>query len=392
MRKTILLICALATASVFLWAQSSDVQFVFLSDVHYGLTRSSFRGLKDVDAHLVNTALVAKINGLGNEPFPVDGGRRSGEVVGPVDFVAIGGDIANRMEQTDGIEIQSAAKSWSQFRTDYLLGVHLTTRNGARTPVYVVPGNHDASNAVGFYTPMTPRVDNTSIVEIYNLMMAPDPPKTPADYQYSKDKVLVSHDLGGIHFIFLTIWPDSKTREWLEHDLKTVDSTVPVIIFTHDAPDASSKHFTNPNGKHDINDTDKFENLLSDTFADKVDGIGKVETPPLAEQKAWEAFLRRHPNVTAYFHGDSNWNQFYDWTGPDHTVVLHTFRVDSPMKGHFSAVDETKLSFQIATIDTSSRTMTVREVLWDADPQHPAAPVTWGSSTTVALSPRPPMK
>jgi hypothetical protein len=99
--------------------------------------------------------------------------------------------------------------------------------------------------------------------------------------------------------------------------------------------------------------------------------------------------VRRHPNVSAYFHGNSNWNQFYDWTGPRHSIALHTFRVDSPMKGAVSANDETKLSFQVATIDMTSRTMTVRECLWDADPARPAAPVSWGASTTVALSPRP---
>jgi hypothetical protein len=59
------------------------------------------------------------------------------------------------------------------------------------------------------------------------------------------------------------------------------------------------------------------------------------------------------------------------------------------MKGHFSAADETRLSFQLATIDISSRTMTVREVLWNADPLHANAPVRWGASTTVALAPRP---
>jgi hypothetical protein len=236
---------------------------------------------------------------------------------------------------------------------------------------------------------MTPRVDKTAMVEIYNLMMSPELRKTPASYDYSRDKVLVSHDVGGIHFMFITIWPDGKTRDWMETDLRNVSPTVPVIVFTHDSPDVAAKHFVNPNGTHDINEIDQFENLLSDTFADTVKKKATIETPAIAEQKAWEAFVRKHPNITAYFHGDNNWNQFYDWTGPDNTVVLHTFRVDSPMKGHFSAVDETKLSFQIATIDTHSRTLTVREVLWNADPHHPESPVTWGGSTTVALSPRP---
>jgi hypothetical protein len=156
-------------------------------------------------------------------------------------------------------------------------------------------------------------------------------------------------------------------------------------VFTHDQPEAEAKHFTNPNGRHDINDTDRFENLLVDTLADGT----SVRAPTDVEQRAWQDFVVHHANVTAYFHGNSNWNQFYDWTGPDHAVALHTFRVDSPMKGALSSRDETKLSFQVATIDTASRTMTVRECLWNVDPQHPSAPVAWGASTTVALSPRP---
>jgi hypothetical protein len=59
------------------------------------------------------------------------------------------------------------------------------------------------------------------------------------------------------------------------------------------------------------------------------------------------------------------------------------------MKGAVSANDERKLSFQIVTVDTALRLMTVRECLWNADPAHPDAPLAWGSSTTVAFQPRP---
>ena len=133
-------------------------------------------------------------------------------------------------------------------------------------------------------------------------------------------------------------------------------------------------HGGNSGTLHDINPEDQYENLLDDTFTDVA-----------SQQKGWEDFVRDHPNITAYFHGHSNWNQFYDWTGPNHTVVLHSFRVDSPMKGKFSNPDESKLSFQIATVDKASRTMTVREVLWNADAQHPEKGSAWGASTTVAL-------
>jgi hypothetical protein len=172
-------------------------------------------------------------------------------------------------------------------------------------------------------------------------------------------------------------------------DLRRVSGATPVVVFMHDPPDADPKHFRNPNGRRDFSDVDMFENLLDDTLADTCTGCAPSAAAPIVERRALENFLRKHPNITAAFHGHNNWNQFYDWTGPDNTVVLHTFRVDSPMKGHFSGVDETKLSFQLATIDVSSRTMTVREVLWNPDPRNPHAASAWGSSTTVALSPRP---
>jgi hypothetical protein len=360
---------------------STQIQFVFTSDAHYGLTRPRFRGSSNVSAHIVNAAMVARINALPGATFPSDDGLKTGQTVGLLDFVAEGGDIVNREEATEGGGIQRAATSWAQFRTDYIHGLTLADRSGKRAPVYTVPGNHDASNAVGFYKPMTPPIDKTAMIEIYNHMMAPATPKTTATYDYARDKVLVSHDLGGIHFVYLTIWPDTVSRVWMDADLARVPPSMPVIIITHDQPDAESKHFTNPNGKHDINPTDKFENLLSDRLADG----STVDAPDTIEQRAFEEFVKRHANLAAYFHGNSNWNQFYDWTGPDHTIALHTFRVDSPMKGASSATDETRLSFHVVTIDTAVGRMTVRECLWNADPRR----VVWGASRTIVLVPRP---
>ena len=342
----------LVVASTILWSQSSnEIQFIFTSDSHYGLTRS-FRGKKDVESHVVNAAMVAAINRLPEISFPADGGLRSNQTIGPINFLADGGDIANREEKAAGI--QAAAASWAQFRKDYI--------ESLKFPVYVVPGNHDAANAVGYSKPMLPLTDKSSMMEIFNLMMKPAVPKTLATYDYAKDKMEASRDIGGIHLIFLTIWPDAGTRAWMENDLKHVSASTPVFLFTHVPPDSDQKMFTGAG--------EPYENLLPEKFTDE-----------LHEQQALESFVRLHPNVTAYFHGHNNWNQFYDWTGPGHSVVLHTFRADSPMKGHFSAADETKLSFQIATIDMKSRTMTVREVLWNPD-------ISWGGSTTVALSPR----
>src|ERR1700681_3896381 len=118
------LACLLAAA---LWAaaglhgQSSNVvQFIFTSDSHYGITRPAFQGGINVDAHVVNAALVAKINTLPNVKLPKDGGLRNNLPVGAVDFLVEAGDIANRSEIADGKAIQSAAVSWGQFETDYI--------------------------------------------------------------------------------------------------------------------------------------------------------------------------------------------------------------------------------------------------------------------------------
>jgi hypothetical protein len=151
----------------------------------------------------------------------------------------------------------------------------------------------------------------------------------------------------------------------------------------HDQPEAQAKHFTNPNGRHDINARDKFENLLADPLADGT----TVDAPTTIEQHALETFLARHRNITAYFHGNSNWNEFYDWRGPEHLATLHTFRADSPMKGSQSADDESRLSFHVATIDAATHALTVRECLWNVRLDDPAAPCVWGDTRTVDLAP-----
>ena len=354
----VLLLIATAFVADVPQAHNRVVRFVFTSDAHYGLTRRTFRGKSDVSAHEVNAALVSDLNSLAAD--------------GPIDFVAEGGDVANRAEVDE--HVQAPSISWAQFKGDYIEHLKLRTESGTPTPVYVVPGNHDASNAIGFYKAMRPASDKTPMVEIYNLMMAPAA-RTTATYEYSTDRVLTSRDVGGVHCVFLTVWPDSIGRAWLAHDLEHVGASTPVVIFTHDQPDAQSKHFTNPNGTHDINAVDRFENLLSDTFAD-----GKtIDVDDVIEQTAWEDFVRLHPNITAYFHGNSNWNEFYVWSGPHRSVALQTFRVDSPMKGKFSEGDERRLSYQVGTIDTQTMKMTVRERLWNM--------ASWGAATSVGVRP-----
>jgi hypothetical protein len=154
-----------------------------------------------------------------------------------------------------------------------------------------------------------------------------------------------SRDIGGVHCEFINFWPDSANRVWMESDLADVPAATPVIIFTHSPPICESKNFTNPNGSHDINGTDKFQNLLVEQLKD---GAKTINDSAKIEMQEFADFLKRHTNVKAYFHGHDNANQFYIWTGPNNDVQLHTYRVDSPMKGNVSKADETKLSFQSA--------------------------------------------
>jgi hypothetical protein len=129
------------------------------------LTRATFRGHSNVDAPIVNTALVSQLNTMSDARFPFDGGLNAGRRIGAVDFVIEAGDITNREEHTDELSIQPASASWSQFVADYINGVHLRDHSGAAAQVFVVPGNHEASNAVGFYKTMIPPTDAFPLIE-----------------------------------------------------------------------------------------------------------------------------------------------------------------------------------------------------------------------------------
>jgi hypothetical protein len=365
--------------------ESREVQFLFTSDAHYGLTRAQFRGHANVDAHVVNAAMIGQMNRVPGLRLPDDGGVGAGELVGPIDFVVEGGDVANREESRGSVSggaIQAAVASWRQFEADYVGGLRTENGQGERSALFVVPGNHDVSNAIGFHAPMTPPTDRAALVGIYNLMMRPGAPMTATTYRYPDDRVLASRDISGVHLIFDTVWPDSRTREWMDDDLRKLAPSTPALLFTHDQPEAEAKHFTNPNPPHDINAVDKFENLLTDQFQDGA----TIDRDTAIEQHELERFLGAHPNIRSYFHGNSNWNEFYNWTGPQKTLALPVFRVDSPMKGRVSSSDERRLSFQVATIDRAKGRMTVRECLWNAHPDDAAALPQWGMSRTVSLA------
>ena len=384
MKKYCFSLLSIVFCSTLLNAQSAGsnhiIQFVFTSDAHYGIKRTNFRGDTDVDANIVNEAMIKAINSISALTLPKDQGVDAESSVGPVDYVIEGGDIANRME----IPIQSAADSWKQFDADYIHGLTLKNHEGKPAHLFIIPGNHDITDAIGFYKPMNPLTDPTSMVQIYNLMLHPAVPLTNTDYDYKKDRINYSRNINGIHFMFITLWPDSLERIWMEKDLKTVSKNTPVILFTHDEPVCEVKQFTNPNPGHTINPVDKFQNLLAEQYKDGLKPPKDGGNTTL-EQLGWVKFIKLHPNLKAYFHGNTNFNQFYIYGGPNNDVALNTFRVDSPMKGEISRKDETKLSFLLVTIDTRTMQMTVRQCLWNTDPKNPDKPVQWGESKTIIL-------
>jgi hypothetical protein len=352
---------------------------VFTSDAHYGITRTHFRGDSNVTGHRVNAAMIAEINTLPALSFPADGGVSTGTKIEAVDYLVETGDIANRME----IPIQSAAISWSQFKGDYIQGLHLKGHNGKPAQLLLAPGNHDISDAIGYYKAMQPLRDPSVMVNIYNLMLRPKKQLTNQVYNYATDKINYSLNIKGIHLQFITLWPDSAERIWMQKDLDTVAATTPVIIFTHDQPTCEAKHFTNPLAPHLMSNQNKFENLTEEQYKEGTMVTDEASTD--MEQRGWVSFLKAHANIKAYFHGNSNWNEFYTYRGPDHDVNLNVYRVDSPMKGKYSAKDETLLSFQLISIDQQTQQLTVRECLWNTAPLNPKQKIIFGKTTTMSL-------
>ena len=117
MRKAFSVSAAMIAATLLALASPSaqtarQIRFVFPSDVHYGITRPEFRSRGDAPAYVVNAGLVAQMNTLKS-------------LAGPVDFVAVGGDVANREEASE--KIQPAAVSWGQFAHDFLERLTLRT-------------------------------------------------------------------------------------------------------------------------------------------------------------------------------------------------------------------------------------------------------------------------
>lgn len=337
------------------------LRFIYCSDLHYGIRRE-FRG-GEVDADVVNREMLKAFRLLPDSRLPEDGGVEAGKLYGKADFVVCTGDIANRMQKG----AWTAEHSWRQFEKDW--------KDAVDVSVYLVPGNHDISNAIGHPKGLDRDPDATSAAGIFNRTMHPARERTAQTFDYAVDKVRYSFVRDSVRFVFAGMWIDSGVREWMDSLLRT-DKDMPAFLFTHDAVEPEAKHFMNPNGSHSINAGDGFENLLSDTAC-----VRNVKETPLCNWHELEMFFAAHPQIKGYFHGDYNYNEFYTWHGTEGSVSLPVFRVDSPMKGEISSVDETRLSFIVVCMDTQKHLLTARECLWNRDGK---TGIHWGESVTIA--------
>ena len=101
--------------------KDSIVNFIFTSDVHFGLTKEEFRGKNKVPAIEINKAMVQAMDTLSSKSLKVAG----------IDALIITGDVANRMENG----VQSATESWKQFKEVYIDSNRLQKTNGAKSEV-----------------------------------------------------------------------------------------------------------------------------------------------------------------------------------------------------------------------------------------------------------------
>ena len=398
------------------------VNFVYTSDNHYGIVRPFFRGGVNVSAQTVNEAMIAKMNTLPSLTFPNDGGVGAGQLVGHIDFLVDTGDLANRSEPQaavgainnvsylgatvnyPGNAAYTAAVSsvtWAQYQHDFLgdtntgnrAGGLLTLQDsqGRGIPIFLSPGNHDVSDAIGMLGKIpAANVDATSYVQIYNRMtpysgkapIATNVFSNPGDYTNINLRVNYSFDIGGVHVQSVNMFPDRQVLDWMSADLATVPASTPVFLFCHvplNMAAGETKVFGTPTN-------------TSSTWAGNIpfplsgaDTATSYKDMNSAKQSVAD-WLMAHPQVKALFSGHDNFNGATGWNGQDANGNLIAardaawpgvtlFRVDSPMKGDISGVSatgalagigmETNLSFQVYSFDLATRRLTEREYLYD---------------------------
>jgi len=425
-------------------ALNEVVNFIYTSDNHYGIVRPIFRGNFNVTGQAVNEAMIARMNTLPTQSFPNDSGVAAGQPIGQVDFLMDTGDIANRSESSSAIAANHSLSylgstldypgqasyvapvssvTWGQWQHDFLGDANpgntagglltLTNSQGQGIPVFLSPGNHDVSDAIGMIGKIaTGDRDATSFVQIYNRMtpysgkspIATSVFTNPADYTNVNLQVNYSFDVGGTHVMCVNLFPDKNILNWMTADLANVAASTPVLLFCH-APlnmaAGETKVFGNPSTTSSSAAGDiPFALTGTDSSTSYVD---------MNAAKQYVAdWLIAHPSVRALFSGHDNFNGATNWNGqdPNNNLIatrdaawpgVELFRVDSPMKGDYSGVsattapltgigDETKLSFQVYSYDIATRRLTEREFLWNPNADASGTGAWSGQSVTLDLS------
>ncbi len=423
---------------------SAIVNFVYTSDNHYGIVRPLFRGNFNVTGQAVNEAMIARMNTLPVQLFPNDGGVAAGQSVGTVDFLMDTGDIANRSESQSAIAANAAldylgsivnypgnsaytapvsSVTWSQWQHDYLGDTNtgsragglltLTNAAGQGIPVFLSPGNHDVSDAIGMNGKIAAgNVDATSFAQIYN-RMTPYSGKlpittniftNPGDYTNVNNQVNYSFDIGGVHVLCVNMFPDKNILNWMSADIANLPTSTPVFLFCHvplNMAAGETKVFGTPTNTSNSAGAD-IPFKLSGT-----DSANSYVDMNAAKQYVAD-WLVAHGNVRALFSGHDNFNGATNWNGQDANGNLIAvrdsvwpgvtlFRVDSPMKGDVSGVsstsgslagigNETNLSFQVFSLDVANRKLTEREFQWNPTADATGNGVWSGQSVTIDLN------
>lgn len=198
-KRLVLVLVCISLFCCSLGARGGEIlRFIYCSDLHYGIDRE-FRGAESVPADSVSRAMLRSFGLLENAVLPDDGGAGGGRVFGKPDFIVCTGDIANRMESG----VQTASASWRQFLRDW---AEYLDR------LYLVPGNHDISNAIGYPKPMCPERDASSAAGIYNMAMRPDTAVRAENFDYGTDRTHYTFVVDSVRFVFMGMWPDSCMR------------------------------------------------------------------------------------------------------------------------------------------------------------------------------------
>ncbi len=159
-------------------AEPKAFTFFVGSDSHFGA-----RGMEEQ-----NRRLVEQMNALPGTEYPPEVG---GQVDEPRGVLFLG-------DTTDNGSLEEFAR----FEAAY----GLTGKEGLlRYPVFEAIGNHDVNSS----SPIKERVSQRH------------------------GGINYSWDWEGVHFACLDMYPDSRTLEWLRHDLRKVGRERPLILFFH---------------------------------------------------------------------------------------------------------------------------------------------------------------